>query len=79
MNVNREKWCTRAQAAARAGVSLRTIDRWTEAGDLTKYNVGGRQWVRYATAEIDAMITPREPVSDGSEQQQEVPTTSGQG
>ena len=49
-------WLTKAEAADRMRVTERTLDRWAEAGRLTRYRVEGIQSVRFARAELDALI-----------------------
>lgn len=57
-----EATLTRAQAAELAGVDVRTVDRWANDGLITRYKLGGMQWVRFMPSEIEAM---RRPVADG--------------
>jgi excisionase family DNA binding protein len=56
----REKiWLTRAQAAKRARLGLRTIDRMMADGRLIRHRDAlGR--VRIEQSELDALITPRQ-------------------
>lgn len=49
---------TRGRAAALAGVSVRTIDRWLADGRLTKY-VDGRGAVSVDADELTRLITPQ--------------------
>lgn len=53
----RERYLTRAEAAARARVDVRTIDRWLRAGRLQRYREGARS-VRVDSRELDALTTP---------------------
>jgi len=53
-----EELITRSAAAALAGVDVRTIDRWANEGRITRYKVGGMQWVRFREADIRAMVEP---------------------
>jgi excisionase family DNA binding protein len=50
---------TRAQAATLANVDVRTIDRWANDGLITRYKVGGLQWVRFKKSEILDMRKPQ--------------------
>lgn len=50
-----EPTLTRAEAAALAGVDIRTIDRWANANLITRYKVGGLQWVRFKESEVLSM------------------------
>lgn len=52
------KMITRTTAARRAGVSLRTIDRWLSSGGLVKYT-DGRKRVLVDQDEVDRMLAPR--------------------
>lgn len=49
---------TRSAAAELAGVDVRTIDRWANEHRITRYKIGGMQWVRFKRSEIEAMVTP---------------------
>jgi excisionase family DNA binding protein len=51
-------WLTRQEAAERARVDVRTIDRWAREGRITRHKVEGLQSVRFTVAEIDALIVP---------------------
>jgi len=51
------RWITRQDAAIRAGVALRTIDRWRAEGRLTTYKVRGL-YVRLSEVEVSQMIDP---------------------
>jgi excisionase family DNA binding protein len=53
---------TRAEAAELAGVNTRTIDRWANEERITRYKVGGLQWVRFDRHEVAGM---REPAAEG--------------
>lgn len=39
-STNEIYWLTARQVAAHYGVSLRTVDRWTESGTLKAYRIG---------------------------------------
>jgi excisionase family DNA binding protein len=52
-------WLTKSEAADHMRVTTRTIDAWVAAGKIQKYNVGGMQSVRFARAELDALLTPQ--------------------
>jgi excisionase family DNA binding protein len=49
---------TRAQAAELTGLDARSVDAWANAGKITRYKVGGMQWVRFDRAEVLAMRAP---------------------
>jgi len=49
---------TRSEAAELADVDVRTIDRWANEHRITRYKIGGMQWVRFKRSEIEAMVTP---------------------
>jgi len=49
---------TRSAAADLVGVNERTIDRWANEHRITRYKIGGMQWVRFKRSEIEAMVTP---------------------
>lgn len=51
---------TPAQAAARLGVSTRSLHRAVIAGDLRAYRLGA-QIVRYRTDELDALMAEPRP------------------
>lgn len=53
-----EDLVTRAQAAELADVDVRTIDRWANEERITRYKVGGLQWVRFKRSEVEAMRAP---------------------
>lgn len=36
-------------------VDARTVDRWANEGLITRYKVGGMQWVRFDRDELDAV------------------------
>lgn len=51
-------WLTRAEAASRARVDVRTIDRWLRDNKIRKYHtVTGR--VRISTRELDRLMQPQ--------------------
>ncbi len=49
---------TTAQAAARIGVSVRTIHRLRERGLLRAQRLAGSSHLRFRAADVDAMLTP---------------------
>lgn len=51
-------WLTKAEAAEYMRCDTRTIDRWTEAGKLTRHRVEGLRSVRFARAELDSLVVP---------------------
>jgi hypothetical protein len=51
------QWLTREQAAGRAGVSVRTIDRWLTHRLLTRHVRGARS-TRIDAGELDALLDP---------------------
>lgn len=53
------QWLTREQAANRAKVDKRTIDRWLSMSLLTRYRIGKRG-VRIRREELDRVLEPRE-------------------
>lgn len=59
-----QTWLTRAEAAVRAGVDVRTIDRWIQAGHLTRYRAGAGKKLGFAVqiraSELDALLQPME-------------------
>lgn len=55
---NSPHWLTRKEAARRAGVSVRTIDRWTQEGHLTRHRTNIRS-VRINAGELEEKITPK--------------------
>jgi len=50
-------WFTRAEAAAYARVSLATLDRWANAGKITRHRTPGRG-VRFTKTDLDNAMTP---------------------
>lgn len=54
---------TREAAGELAGVGPRTVDRWANENLVTRYKVGGLQWVRFDSREVAAM---RRPVAEGA-------------
>jgi excisionase family DNA binding protein len=54
-------WLTKAEAGELMRVSPRTIDAWAEAGRITRHRVAGLQSVRFARAELEALLVPEEP------------------
>lgn len=57
MTQTQERWLTRQQAAERARVHVRTVDRWLAEGVLTRHSVAVRG-TRVDAQEIDALMTP---------------------
>ena len=51
-------WLTRADAAGRVGVSVRTIARMLAEGRLTRYYRGRGRHVRIDAAELDRVMRP---------------------
>lgn len=60
MNATETEWITRAEAARRAGVHLRTVAGWLAKGKLTRY-VDGVGRVRIDADELRTLIEPRLP------------------
>jgi excisionase family DNA binding protein len=56
MNVQEQHLLTARQVAARIGVSLRTIWRWTMAGDMPAPVRRGRRIVRWKTTDIQRFV-----------------------
>jgi hypothetical protein len=52
------QWLTRREAAARAGVSLSTIDRQLRPGGRLTKHVSGANAVRISQKELDALYEP---------------------
>lgn len=52
-------WLTRQQAADRAHISTRTVDRMLRDGTLTRHTVTGRRRVLIDAAELARHITNR--------------------
>lgn len=51
-----DHYLTRQEAAERAGVGIRTIDKWVRTGKLQKYRaVGGRTYIFVSQAELDRL------------------------
>lgn len=48
-------YLTRQEAANMLGVSLVTIDKWSHAGHLQKYRIGGR--IRFKAVEVSKALT----------------------
>lgn len=57
-DMKRTQWLTRADAAARVGVSVRTIARMLAEGRLTRYYAGRGRNVRIDAAELDRTMSP---------------------
>jgi excisionase family DNA binding protein len=54
-------WMTRAEAAERLRVPVKTIDLWLAQGRLTRHHVGGARKnapVRLDRAEVEALVVP---------------------
>lgn len=51
-------WLTRQEAATRAGVALRTIDRWRSEGRLTTSYLR-RRYVRINDRELNLLTEPQ--------------------
>lgn len=58
MQLTRDAWLTRAEAALVAGVSERTIDRWLRSGTLTKHRRPGWRPVLIDPSELEALMRP---------------------
>jgi excisionase family DNA binding protein len=60
------EWITRDEAAELAGVNVRTIDAWANAGRIDRHKVGGMQWVRFNRDQVLAMrqLVPTDKPSD---------------
>lgn len=52
------EYVTRARASEITGRDVRTVDRWADAGLITRYKLGGRQWVRFKVSELEEMMRP---------------------
>ena len=52
------KLITRAEAGELAGVDPKTVDRWANEGLVTRYKLGGFQWVRFDRDQVAAMRRP---------------------
>lgn len=50
------RWMKKREVAAEYDVTERTVDRWTEAGRLRAYRVGGQ--VRFKVADVQALARP---------------------
>jgi excisionase family DNA binding protein len=50
-------WMTRAEAADYLRVTERTVDRYADAGRLTKHRVEGVQSVRFARSEVMSLVS----------------------
>jgi excisionase family DNA binding protein len=48
-------WLTKAEAADRLRVDVRTIDRWVESGHLIRYTTPGGH-ARFRTEDVDALL-----------------------
>jgi excisionase family DNA binding protein len=53
MTTAQKTWLTRQEAAERAGISLRTVDRMLADGTLTGRRVRGRYRVKIDQTELD--------------------------
>lgn len=58
MKTKEKTWLTREQAAARADVSTRTIDRLLATGRLTRHRTLGRRRVMIDAHELSATMAP---------------------
>lgn len=52
------KWLNRNEAADFLEVSVRTIDRWTKEGRLTRYQSGPAKKILYNLKELKALAEP---------------------
>lgn len=57
-----DRFLTRKEAGELAGVDPKTVDRWANEERVTRYKVGGLQWVRFDREQVLAM---RRPVAEG--------------
>lgn len=58
MIISTTPWRTRKGAAAYAGVSESTIDRWVRDGKLKRHRVEGSRSVRFHTDDLDKLMIP---------------------
>lgn len=58
------RWATRKEAAAYARTSPSTIDRWLDAGHITRY--GADRHIRIDLNEIDAFLMTNTPTRKAS-------------
>lgn len=58
MKTKETTWMTKRQAAARAGVSTRTIDRLLSAGKLTRYRRPGTRHILIDAHQLAAAMAP---------------------
>lgn len=63
MTETQKQMITRAAAARRAGVSVRTVDRWLSSGALIKY-ADGRGRVLVDQDEVDRFLAPQPVTAD---------------
>lgn len=56
MQTTKDRWLTRAEAARRAGISERTLDRWLNNGTLTRHRRG--RAVKVRADELDRVLEP---------------------
>lgn len=49
---------TRAEAATAAEVDVRTIDRWADAGTLTRYRVNPGRRVMFSAGQLNQVLRP---------------------
>lgn len=57
MTTTKTRWLTRQETAQRAGVTLRTVDRWLAQGLLTRH-VSAARSVHIDAVELDALLAP---------------------
>lgn len=51
-------YLTRSEAAALAGVSTRTVDRWANEKRITRYRQAGLRGIRFKRTEVEAILEP---------------------
>jgi excisionase family DNA binding protein len=51
-------WLTADEASEYLQVTVRTLDRYREAGLLPAYRLGGKRAVRFRTSDLDALAEP---------------------
>lgn len=52
------KWLRRHEAAEFLGVSVRTIDRWTKEGRITRFTTGPAKTIVYNLQELKTLDEP---------------------
>ena len=59
MATERDTWLGKTEAATRANVSVRTIERWLSTGLLARYRAGPTRRLCISADELDKLIEPR--------------------